>query len=109
MTVTVSGNRTMSFSDEAWTALGSPEAMRFLVDKDRSERVIGFQGCARGEPNSHAITPRSRTASAVALLKYLRYDTRTARRYTLHVEDGQPPYIDLNEDAPAVTSNRRKR
>lgn len=34
---------------------------------------------------------------------------RPARhRYTLHVTDGLPPYIDLNEDAPVVTSNRSK-
>jgi hypothetical protein len=108
MTVTVSGHRTMAFSEEAWAALGSPEAVKFLVDKDPGERVIGFQACKRGEPNAHAVHSGTRTVSASALLKYLRYGTGTAYRYTLRVEDGLPPYIDLSEDAPVVTSNRRK-
>lgn len=107
-TVTVTGRGSMCFSEDAWLALGSPQAVKFLVDKDPGQRAIGFQACRRGEDNSHAVSPRTRSVTAVALLKHLHYGTGTSYRYTLRVEDGLPPYIDLGEDAPVVTSNRRK-
>jgi hypothetical protein len=107
MTVTVTSRGSMCFSQEAWAALGSPEAVKFLVDQDPGQRVVGFKACKRGEDNAHAVTPGTHSVSAVALLKYLHYGFGTFR-HTLKVEDGLPPYIDLNEDAPAVTSNRRK-
>ena len=108
MTVTVSAHRVLAFSEEAWTALGKPEAVTFLIDTDPGERAVGFRACRRGEPGAHSVHPDNRTVSASALLKYLHYGTGTAYRYTLHVTDGLPPYIDLNEDAPVVTSNRSK-
>jgi hypothetical protein len=49
-----------------------------------------------------------RLVSATGVLRHLGADLTHSRRYTLRVEDGQPPYIDLNEDAPVVTSNRAK-
>lgn len=106
-TVTVTSRGSMCFSEDAWTAIGSPEAVRFLVDKDRGQRVVGFQACRRGDDDAHAVTSGTHSVSAVTLLKYLHYGFGTFR-HTLRVVDGQPPYIDLNEDAPAVTSNRRK-
>lgn len=106
-TVTVTSRGSMCFSEDAWTAIGSPEAVKFLVDKDPGQRVVGFRACRRGEEGAHSVAPRTRSAAAVALLKYLKYDL-VSRRYTLKVEDGLPPYIDLGEDAPVVTSNRRK-
>lgn len=108
MTVTVTGRGSMSFSEDAWAALGSPQAVKFLVGKDPGERVVGFQACRPREEHAHLVAPRARSVSAVALLKYLRYGSGASRRYALKTEDGLPPYIDLNEDAPAVTSNRRK-
>jgi hypothetical protein len=108
MTVTVSSRGGMFLSEDAWAAIGSPTAVKLLVDKDPGQRVVGFRACQRGEDNAHAVTPGSHSVSAVALLKYLHYGSGTSYRYTLHVEDGVPPYIDLNEDAPVVTSNRRK-
>jgi hypothetical protein len=107
MTVTVTSRGSMCFSEDAWTAVGSPEAVKFLVDKDPGQRVVGFRACKRGEDNAHAVTPGTHSVSAVALLKHLHYGFGTFR-HALHVEDGLPPYIDLNEDAPVVTSNRRK-
>lgn len=106
-TVTVTSRGTMCLSEDAWTAIGSPEAVKFLVDKDPGQRVVGFQACKRGEHNAHAVTPGTHSVSARALLKYLHYGFGTFR-HTLHVEEGLPPYIDLNEDAPVVTSNRKK-
>jgi hypothetical protein len=107
-TVTVSGRGSMSFSEDAWTVIGSPEALQYLVDKDPAGRMIGFRACRRGEDNANAVTPGTHAVSARAVLKYLHYGAGASRRYTLRVEDGLPPYIDLNEDAPVVTSNRRK-
>jgi hypothetical protein len=106
--VTVAGRGSMSFSEDAWALLGAPEAVRFLVGPGFRGQVVGFEACGRGEPSSHAAWGTGRTVRAGLLLKVLGYHLSETRRYTLKVEDGLPPYIDLNEDAPVVTSNRRK-
>jgi hypothetical protein len=103
--VTVHRRGHLSFSAEAYARLGSPQAVRFLTD--RAERLVGFQPCGRGEPHARTVGARSRAVCAVAVLRFLGADLTASRRYPLRVRDGLPPYIDLNEDAPVVTSNRR--
>ncbi len=105
-TVTVQHRGLMSFSDGAYARLGSPMAVRFLVDHD--EKLIGFRPCKPRERNALAVRGPQRLVSAIPVLKAMGAYLAASRRYSLHVEDGQPPYIDLNEDAPVVTSNRRK-
>lgn len=105
-TVTVMRGRLLSFSPGAYTRLGSPRAVRYLVSKD--ERLIGFEPCEPGEAHAHAVSAGTRIMSAVALLKDLGADPRQTRRYDLHVQDGLPPYIDLKEPGIPVTGNRRK-
>jgi hypothetical protein len=105
-TVTVQRRGLLSFSAGALAALGSPPAVKFLVDKEA--RVIGFGPCKPRDRNAHAVRGRMHLVSAVAVLRHMDVDLTQSRRYTLRVEDGEPPYIDLNEDAPVVTSNRAK-
>jgi hypothetical protein len=105
-TVTVQRRGLMSLSEDAWAELGSPDTVTFLVDWDK--RLIGFRPCRRNARNAIAVREPQRILSAIPVLKALGADLTQSRRYTLHVEDGLPPYIDLNEDAPVVTSNRKK-
>jgi hypothetical protein len=105
--VTVASYGTMSFSGDAWAVLGAPEAVRFLVDSDSRGSVVGFQACGREEPSSHAAMGTTRTVRAGLLLKALGHHPSETRRHTLHVEDGLPPYIDLDEDAPEARTSRQ--
>ena len=105
-TVTVMRRGLLSLSPDAFTRLGSPQAVRYLVSKD--ERLIGFQPCGPGDANAHAVSAGTRIMSAVTLLKDMGADLGQARRYDLKVQDGFPPYIDLREPGVPVTSGRRK-
>jgi hypothetical protein len=105
-TVTIQRRGLISFSDGTYARLGSPKDVAFLVDRDK--RLIGFRRCKPCERNAHAVRGPQRLVSAIPVLKAMGVYLAESRRYSLHVEDGQPPYIDLNEDAPVVTSNRRK-
>lgn len=105
-TVTVQSRGLMSLSSDAYAALGSPQAVKILIDKDG--RLIGFGPCKPRERNAYAVRTRQHIMSAIPVLKALDADLAVSRRYTLQVKDGLPPYIDLNEDAPVVTGNRRK-
>jgi hypothetical protein len=106
-TVTVQRRGLMSFNAGAFALLGSPLAVKFLVD--REAKMIGFAPCKARDKNACAVRGgRQHIISAVTMLNHMGADLSESRLYTLHVEDGLPPYIDLNEDAPVVTSNRRK-
>ena len=105
-TVTVQRRGLISLSEDAWAVLGSPDTVTFLVDRDK--RLIGFRACRRNARNAVAVRQPQRVVSAIPVLKALGADLTQSRLYHLHVTDGLPPYIDLNEDAPVVTSNRRK-
>lgn len=107
VTVTVMRGGYLAFSEDAWAAAGSPGHVKFLIDAD-GRRVVGFKACGPDDPEGRLVKPGTRVVTAVALLKYLGHDLGTARRHTLHVEDGLPPYIDLDEDAPEARSRRRE-
>jgi hypothetical protein len=103
-TVTVMQRGYLGFSRSAWTAAGSPAVLRFLLDSDRPG-VIGFEPCEAGEPGARRLTPDSHVVTARSLMKELgRSLSIPARRYPLHLEDGQPPYIDLDEELPGDTA-----
>lgn len=103
--VTVHRRGHLSFSAEAYARLGSPQAVRFLID--RNERLVGFQACGPGEAYARVVNARARTVSAVAVLRFLGADLAETRRYALHVADGLPPYIDLKQPGVPVTRSRR--
>jgi len=98
--VTIADRGTMSFSEDAWALLGKPEAVQFLVDPGSRGRLVGFCACGRGEPSSHPAMGSTRAVRAGLLLKSLGYQSGETRRYTLRVEEGLPPYIDLTGALP---------
>lgn len=107
MTVTVTSRGCIAFSAAAWAALGSPPYVKFLIDKNREDPMIGFVPCQAYEPEARPVNAGTRMVTAVAVLRYLRHDTAgIARRYTLRMDDGMPPHIDLSEPAPAVGGRR---
>lgn len=104
-TVTVSRRGYLAFSPDAFERLGSPPAVKYLIDRD--ERLIGFQPCKPREAHAHTVNPRTHIMSAVALLKHMGVPLDQGCRYDLESRDGLPPYIDLKKPGTLVTSNRR--
>lgn len=107
-TVTVMRRGYLAFSEDAWTAVGSPAYVKFLIDTGEQNRVVGFRACGADDPDANVVKHGSRVVTAVALLKHLGHDCSVARRYTLRVKDGLPPYIDLDEDAPAARGSSQR-
>lgn len=107
MTVTVMRRGYLAFSEGAWAALGSPQAVQFLTDTGGRARAVGFRACEPGEPGTNLVRG-NRVVTAMAVLRHLGHDLGGAGRcYPLHLKDGLPPYIDLDdlsEDAPAPGS-----
>lgn len=102
----ISGVGRLTFSPAAFDALGSPEAVAFLVD--REEQLIGFRAASAEEPNAYRLNPASRTMSAVSVLRYMGIDRSESRRWPL-LCDSSIPHIDLKQPGTPVTSNRRKK
>lgn len=103
-TVTVQPRGLMSFSVEAYAALGCPAAVRFVTAPGC---LVGFEVCDGSGENVYPVYGPGRTVSARALLRsVLGTLPDRSRRYPLHVADGVPPYIDLSEDAPEVARGR---
>jgi hypothetical protein len=105
-TVTVTRRGSLLLSEDAWTVIGRPEVLTFMVAKGGQGRLIGFLPCNPGDIGARTVAS-TRLVSAMGLLRHLGYDYSEARRFTLRVADGLPPYIDLDEAAPPVTSVHR--
>ena len=108
-TVTIQRRGVISFSEPAFEALGSPQAVVFLYDRD--EKLIGFRKAGESEQNSHTIRSApdgSHVAAAHAFVRFLGLDLSESRRYPLVSQNGMH-YVDLNEPGVVVTSNRRAR
>ncbi len=111
-TVTIQARRGLiSFSPSAITALGEPEAIIFMYDKDKG--LAGFRAARPGETNGFKVrkaNPRgiARMVSATDFCRFIGADPGQSRRYPLEYEDGQF-YIDLKQTGTPVTSNRRKK
>lgn len=104
-TVTVQRAGVISFSAAAMAALGDPRAVVYLVD--RNDRLLGFRPAKPGTANASLIGGTGRTASAVAVLKYMEADLGQSRRYPLVMMDGVY-CIDLKQPGEIVTGSRRK-
>jgi hypothetical protein len=105
-TVTIQRRGVISFSEPAFEALGSPQAVAFLYAKP--ENLIAFRASRKSEQNSHTIrsaSDGSHVAAAHAFVRFLGLDLSESRRYPLVSQDGTH-YVDLNEPGTVVTSNR---
>jgi len=108
--VTVERRAQIALNPAALHALGYPDAITFLVDKD--ERLLGFRPAGIVENSGRkkavgdgAIVRPQGIVAAVRVLRYMEADLSASRRYPLIVLDGVH-CIDLKEPGKVVTSNR---
>ena len=105
--VTIQRKGIISMNREAFEAMGSPEAVELLYDRD--ERVVGFRPVGRDVP--HAYRPRKQGASSSYLVagqaftQYYGIATDTARRYPATMIDGVLT-VDLKEAGTVATGPR---
>jgi hypothetical protein len=107
--VTIQRKGILSFNQAAYAAIGSPEAVELLYD--REERIVGVRPA---DPNApHVYIPRSAVRkdygpyliSGTAFVHYYGIDVTTSRRYPVTVEDGIL-CIDLKEGGTVIVGNR---
>jgi hypothetical protein len=107
--VTIQKRGTMSFNKAAQVALGSPEAVELLYDKEND--VMGIRAV---DPSvDHAYPMRAQgnkddgpyIVSGAAFTKFYGIKTEEARRFNAEMEDGVL-IIDLRSEGQVVTSNR---
>jgi hypothetical protein len=111
--VTIQRRGQISFNPAAMRALGEPEAVIFLIDKN--ERLLGFRasgitkktGRRKAVEPGALVRPPGATVAAIPVLKHMEVDLGVSRRYRLVELDGTH-CIDLKQPGEAVTSNRRK-
>lgn len=112
--VTIQRRGTMSFNKSAYAALGSPEAVELLYDRD--EQIIGVRPVDRSVEHAYPIRPSgggkadpgSWMVSGRAFVQYYDIDTELSRRYPVSM-DGDVLCIALKEGGTVVTSNRNGR
>lgn len=106
--VTIQKRGTMSFNAAAHAALGNPEAVELLYDRD--ERIIGVRSVDPGVEHAYPLrSPSKRDMSFIlsgtAFTKYYEIDTSVSTRYPAYM-DGDVLCIDLKQEGTVVTSNR---
>lgn len=90
--VTVQKRGTITLNTAACAALGWPEAVELLYDRDA--QVIGLRPVPVSAPNAAFVRPTTKSGrgpyviSAMAFLRYYQIDTQVARRWSATVEDG---------------------
>jgi len=105
--VTIQKRGTMSFNRAAFEAIGEPEAVELLFDRD--ERVVGFRPVGADVP--HAYRPRKQgnaynyIIAGQAFTQYYGIDTGTARRYPAAMFDGVLA-VDLKQAGTDATGPR---
>lgn len=112
--VTIQKRGTMSFNHSAFVALGSPEAIELLYDRD--ERIIGVRAVHPGVEHAYPIRATGGgkadsgtwMVSGRAFAQYYGIDTEVSRRYAAVMDNGVL-CIDLKDEGTVVTSNRNGR
>lgn len=107
--VTIQKRGTISLNAAAHAALGEPEAVELLYDRD--ERIVGLRAVSREAEHAYALRPQAGKSvgpyivSGTAFAKYYKIDTSVSRRWVAQLE-GDILCIDLKEAGTEVTSNR---
>lgn len=104
-TVTVTRRGLLNFSPSAMAALGNPQAVVYLVD--REERLLGFRGATCRTRNAYTVRAPGRSTQASHALGELGADLTESRRYPLIILGGVQ-CIDFKQPGDIVTSNRSK-
>jgi hypothetical protein len=108
--ITLQRRGTFSLNAEAFEALGEPEAVELLYDRD--ERRIGIRKVPTDTSHAYPVRPlnRGRTYlfSGQAFTKWYDIETPVARRWPVTLE-GDMLILDLNQPGVEVQSNRAQK
>jgi hypothetical protein len=106
--VTIQKRGTLSFNRAAYAALGEPEAVELLFD--REDRRIGIRRVDPSTAHAYGVRPLNRgatwLASGTAFVNYYGIETAVSRRWPAEAVDEGFLVIDLKEEGQEVTSNR---
>lgn len=106
--VTLQASGTFSMSRAAYEALGSPEAVDLLYD--REERIVGFRPAEKEDAHSYPIKPQQNSlnyqTAGRAFCTYYNIETGSARRFAAKMF-GDVLAIDLKESSQTVSRNGR--
>jgi hypothetical protein len=88
--VTVQKRGTLSLNRSAFEALGAPDAVKLLYDRDA--RIIGLRAVPAADPDASLVRASSRgrgpwVVSAMAFTKFYGIDTSTTVRRQAYLED----------------------
>lgn len=105
--VTIQKRGTLSLNVPAYSALGSPEAVELLFDRD--QRLMALRAVDPSAESAYPIRPLGRGStwlvSGKAFTKYYGIETGSAHRWTGRVEDGLL-IVDLKEPGTDVSMGR---
>ena len=110
--VTIQKRGAFSLNRSAYEALGAPDAVELLYDRD--ERIIGLRAAPATDADASHVRASSRSASgpwmvsAMAFTKFYDIDTSVTRRHEAYLDD-DVLCVDLRKDGEPVTSNRETR
>lgn len=112
--VTIQRQGSFSLNKAAHAALGSPETVELLFD--RENQLLGFKPVSPSSPRAFPVRPQGPNAGTLmvagqAFTKHYGIDTSKARRYPVEVRDEDILVLDLRGDSIEVTSpaGRRKK
>ncbi|HEX3359599.1 MAG TPA: hypothetical protein VHS74_01290 [Solirubrobacterales bacterium] len=108
--VTIQKRGTFSLNSPAFEALGNPEYLELLYD--RQERLIGLRKADSSVPHAYLVRPlgkggTTQMVSGTAFLAYYGIEFDTARRWIAQLQD-DVLVIDLKEPGVEVTGSRTK-
>ena len=88
--VTLQASGTFSMNEASWEALGKPEQVELLYD--REEQIIGFRAATEKSPHSYPIKPqqngRTFQTGGRAFCRHYGIETGKARRFAGEMIDG---------------------
>lgn len=107
--VTIQKRGTISLNRSAFAALGAPDAVELLYDRQRG--IVGLRAIDPRAENAYQVRRTSSSASgpwvisAMAFTKFYDIDTSCSRRWVAFLDDGVL-CADLSADGTQVSSNR---
>lgn len=105
--LTIQRRGNFSINAAAHTALGEPEAVEFLYDRD--EKRMGIRKVQPLSESAYAVRPNGKSSWIIAGMAFTQYygiPSDVARRWIGRLE-GDILVFDLNEEGKEVVSNRR--
>ena len=108
--ITIQKRGTLSLNAAAFAALGSPQSVELLFD--REDQRVGLRNVDGTVEHAYAVRPNGTKASSflvggTAFTQYYGIDTKTARRWPAEVVDDML-VIDLKQPGTEIISNRTR-